>query len=272
MATTRALPAGSASPASSQRSHSAGGEATRRLAPLRSRGGVVAAASVRGSRNARETGRSAPTLSSRWGRAAATAARGLPRSRRQNEVARSYALPIDTVKRTLRQRIRPCAAGGMIIGGVIGYAVMPKACDVGDNMFCQYTSLGYPFVGIGVGGWAGILVGYLRERRQRPLSVAEPLAPYAAPSALRSSSAPREHQLPRASHPPEGFGADVWRLAARGINAAPLRRGLCVPTYLPRPDSRGGRAELLAVRPCMRDSYVLMFRLRIPGGYRSQRS
>ncbi|HEX8211381.1 MAG TPA: hypothetical protein VF584_14510 [Longimicrobium sp.] len=76
-----------------------------------------------------------------------------------------YELPADTTARALRRRLRPYAIGGAVVGGLIGYAIMPKSCDVGDNMFCQYTSLGYPFVGLGAGAWAGILVGYLRERQ-----------------------------------------------------------------------------------------------------------
>jgi hypothetical protein len=55
--------------------------------------------------------------------------------------------------------------GGAVIGGTAGYAIMPKSCDVGDNIFCGYASWAYPFVGLGAGGWAGILLGYLRERR-----------------------------------------------------------------------------------------------------------
>lgn len=76
----------------------------------------------------------------------------------------SYDLPVDTMNKGLGRRMLPYAIGGALVGGVIGYAVMPKSCDVGDNMACHYTSLGYPFIGVGVGAWAGILVGYLRER------------------------------------------------------------------------------------------------------------
>ena len=74
-----------------------------------------------------------------------------------------YTLRVDTT-RSLKRRITPYAIGGAIVGGVAGLALMPGACDVGDNMFCQYTQFGYPLVGVGVGTWLGILTGYLRER------------------------------------------------------------------------------------------------------------
>ena len=74
-----------------------------------------------------------------------------------------YTLRVDPT-RSLKRRILPYAIGGAVVGGVAGLALMPGACDVGDNMFCQYTQFGYPLVGVGVGTWLGILTGYLRER------------------------------------------------------------------------------------------------------------
>lgn len=76
-----------------------------------------------------------------------------------------YELPADSASAAWRRRMGPYAIGGAILGGAVGYAIMPKSCDVGDNMFCGYTALAYPFIGLGVGSWAGILAGYLRERR-----------------------------------------------------------------------------------------------------------
>ena len=79
--------------------------------------------------------------------------------------APAYALPTDSASAAWKRRMRPYVLGGAVVGAAVGYAVMPKSCDVGDNMFCGYTSLGYPWVGLGLGAWAGLLVGYLRERR-----------------------------------------------------------------------------------------------------------
>jgi len=77
-----------------------------------------------------------------------------------------YALPGDSASAAWKRRMRPYVIGGAIIGGVAGYAVMPKSCDVGDNMFCGYTSLlAYPWVGLALGSAAGLLVGSLREPR-----------------------------------------------------------------------------------------------------------
>lgn len=63
-----------------------------------------------------------------------------------------------------KRRLLPYYLAGAIAGGAITYAVMPKSCDVGDNMFCQYTVLAYPAIGAGAGGAIGLLVGYFRER------------------------------------------------------------------------------------------------------------
>jgi hypothetical protein len=76
----------------------------------------------------------------------------------------AYELPADTTPRASKRWLIPYAIGREIAGGVIKYAIMPKSRDVGDNMYCRYASLGYPFVGLGLGGWAGLLVGHLRER------------------------------------------------------------------------------------------------------------
>jgi hypothetical protein len=88
----------------------------------------------------------------------------IPLAPRDPTLARpAYELPADTAFRALRRRMRPYAIGGAIVGGVVGYAVMPKSCDVGDNMFCRYQSWAYPVIAAGVGAWAGFLVGYVRE-------------------------------------------------------------------------------------------------------------
>ena len=76
-----------------------------------------------------------------------------------------YTLPMDTASKGLKKRIRPYAIGGAAIGALAGLALMPKSCGDDDNMFCQYTLVMYPFIGAGVGGWMGILVGYVRERK-----------------------------------------------------------------------------------------------------------
>lgn len=74
-----------------------------------------------------------------------------------------YTLPADSVQKDLGQRLVPYSLGGAAIGTVIGFALMPRSCDVSENMFCQYTLAAYPVFGAGAGGWAGILVGLLRE-------------------------------------------------------------------------------------------------------------
>jgi hypothetical protein len=68
--------------------------------------------------------------------------------------------------KSLADRLLPYFVVGALAGGVIGYAAMPKGCDVGQNMICGYTNaVAYLTVGGVAGGAAGLLVGYMRERR-----------------------------------------------------------------------------------------------------------
>jgi len=80
-------------------------------------------------------------------------------------VPHRHDLPVDTATKSLRRRLLPYAVVGAVVGGGVTYAVMPKSCDVSENMFCQYTLASIPIIGAAAGGWIGLLVGYLRERR-----------------------------------------------------------------------------------------------------------
>ncbi len=77
----------------------------------------------------------------------------------------SYALPADSASEAWKRRMRPYMIGGAVAGAAVGYALAPKSCDVGDNMFCGYAWVGYSWLGLGIGAWAGFLTGYLREPR-----------------------------------------------------------------------------------------------------------
>ena len=76
----------------------------------------------------------------------------------------SYALPADSAS-AWKRRMAPYVLGGAVAGATVGYALAPKSCDVGDNMFCGYAWVGYSWLGLGIGAWAGFLAGYLREPR-----------------------------------------------------------------------------------------------------------
>lgn len=82
----------------------------------------------------------------------------------QVPVPTGYTFPADSVRKDWRRKLVPYALGGAVIGAVLGYALMPKSCDVGDNMFCQYTLAAYPVLGAGAGASAGIIFGVLRDQ------------------------------------------------------------------------------------------------------------
>ncbi len=80
--------------------------------------------------------------------------------RDQHQVSRRDSLGDDGLKR----RLRRYALVGALAGGVATFVVMPKSCDVSENMACQYMLASYPLIGAGVGAWIGIGIGYFRER------------------------------------------------------------------------------------------------------------
>lgn len=67
-------------------------------------------------------------------------------------------------EKSLKQRVRPYVIVGAIVGGVMTYFVMRDPCASGNHM-CLSLYVSYMMIGSGTGGLAGMLVGYIRERR-----------------------------------------------------------------------------------------------------------
>lgn len=79
-------------------------------------------------------------------------------------------LPSDSTR--IRDRIKPYILLGFVAGAALGYAAHEEvfwkrdddACDLGDISYCRYTPHLYIAGGIAVGGFAGAVVGWIRER------------------------------------------------------------------------------------------------------------
>lgn len=77
-------------------------------------------------------------------------------------------------KKPLGERIVPYALVGMVVGGLVGYAVHEsgagerdeKSCRERDTPGCELIPYYYVAIGGGLGLGAGTLVGYIRERRR----------------------------------------------------------------------------------------------------------
>jgi hypothetical protein len=77
-------------------------------------------------------------------------------------------------KKRLSERLVPYALVGMVVGGLVGYAVHEagpgerdeRSCRERTTPGCELIPYYYVAIGGGLGLGAGTLVGYLRERRR----------------------------------------------------------------------------------------------------------